>query len=175
MDLREFARESLERTRKATLTIVVGLSDEELGWQPAPDANHIGFLLFHTFRAQDRYFNRWVGTGLEVWDANGWSQRWRLPEHPGASDAWFVGNSWTTDEVREWAPPPLSELLAYGAEVQASALDVLDSLDLSRLPEVPRPERPEFTIAYYLQQAVIHEAQHQGQIDYIAGLLRAGA
>ena len=43
---------------------------------------------------------------------------------------------------------------------------------MTRLPESLRPDRPEFTVAYYLQQAVIHEAQHQGQIEYIVGLMR---
>lgn len=173
MDSREYIRQQLERTRKSTLAMVEGLRDEQLTWQPAPDANHIGFLLFHTFRAEDRYFNRWLaGDGTEVWEREGWSQRWPLPDRPDPSQAWWVGNSWTPEEMHNWSPPPLAELLEYGAAVRAAGMETLRTLDMTRLPESLRPDRPEFTVAYYLQQAVIHEAQHQGQIEYIVGLMK---
>ncbi len=178
MDIREFTEMAMTRTRQATLEMVNGemadgLTREQLVWQPAAEANPIGFLLFHTFRTEDRYFNRWLARGQEVWERDGWKQRWPLPSPPSNSASiWTVGNSWTAEDVQGWQPPALVELLAYAEAVRTDALSVLQGFDLFRLEEPLRPERPQFTAAYYFQHGSLHEAQHQGQIDYILGLLR---
>ncbi|HXG35858.1 MAG TPA: DinB family protein [Dehalococcoidia bacterium] len=176
MDIRDFEVEALNRTRAATLRIIQDVSQEQLRWQPAPLANHIGFLLFHIFRVDDRYFHSWIAKSTEVWERDGWASRWQLPSPPSNPDPiWQVGNSWTPEEVASWEPPSLAELLEYGAAVRESALNTVRDLDLSRLGETPRPQYPEWTVSYYLHQAIRHEAQHQGQIDYILGLMKAGS
>ena len=73
--------------------------------------------------------------------------------------------------MESWQPPPLAELLSYGETVRRSALTVLRDFDLARLGEVPRPDFPNLTITHYLISASHHEAQHQGQIDYLLGLM----
>ena len=172
MDIREFVARSMQRTREYTLDMVQDLSPEQLRWQPAPGANHVAFLLFHIFRAEDRYFHRWLSDDGELWDREGWSQRWALPSPPSNPDPiWTTGNSWTVDEVEGWQPPPLTELLAYGEAVRSSALAVLRDFDLTRLPETPRAEFPNLTLTHYVISASHHETQHQGQIDYLLGLM----
>ncbi len=174
MDVRDFVIESVERARRTTLEMVQGLTHEQLRWQATPDANPIGFLLFHTFRTEDRYIHRWVQPVGELWERQGWNARWELPSPPSNSDPiWTVGNSWTTEEVVSWTPPPLEDLLAYGEAVRSSTTEIVRNLDTDCLSEAPRSERPQMTIAYYLYQTTHHEAQHQGQIDYILGLMKS--
>lgn len=172
MDLREFVKRSMERTRRYTLDMVKELTPEQLCWQPAPGTNHIAFLLFHIFRGEDRFFGRLIGAEGELWDRQGWSQRWTLPSPRSSSDPiWSTGNGWTVSEVDGWQPPPLPDLLAYGDAVRLNALAVLRDFDLTRLAEVPSPQFPDLTLAHYLISASHHEAQHQGQIDYLLGLI----
>jgi hypothetical protein len=172
MDLREFVARSMERTREYTLDMVKDLTPEQLRWRPAPGTNCVAFLLFHVFRAEDRYFHRWISGDGELWERREWSQRWVLPSPPSNPDSiWTTGNSWTVAEVEAWQPPPLSELLAYGETVRRSGLAVLHEFDLARLPEAPRAEFPNLTLTHYLISASHHEAQHQGQIDYLLGLM----
>jgi hypothetical protein len=174
LDFNEFVIDSLERTRRTTLEMVQSLTQKQLRWQPASDANPVGFLLFHTFRAEDRYMHRWVRPVGEIWERDGWNGRWKLPSPPSNPDPiWTVGNSWTTEEVAGWEPPSPDELLEYGNAVRASTVYIVRGLDIALLTEAPRPERPQMTIAYYLHQVTHHEAQHQGQIDYILGLMKA--
>jgi uncharacterized damage-inducible protein DinB len=175
-DIRDWIAESMERARAITLTLVRDLSPEELRWRPLPGANNAGFLLVHIFRAEDFHFHRMLGDGEEVWVADGWMRRWELPGTiPEGRIARASGNSWTPEQVEAWMPPPLGELLAYGAAVRESALEVLGRLDIDRLAERPNPERPERTVATYLYLATHHEAQHQAQIDYLLGLMGSGA
>ncbi|MCS7206630.1 MAG: DinB family protein [Dehalococcoidia bacterium] len=171
MDLREFVRASLERTRQRTLQALQGLTPEQWHWRPYPGANSIAFLVFHIFRVEDRYFHRWLSAEGEVWTKEGWERHILLPPHsPGVDPVWTTGNSWTAADVEAWVPPPMETLLRYGERVRQSAITVLKGLDFSRLDYAPRADRPQFTLAYYLYQASHHEAEHQGQIDYLKGL-----
>ncbi len=175
MGMRDFVTTSITRTRSATLNMVKDLTQEDLAWRPASFANPIGFLLFHVFRVQDRYFNSWIAPGRQLWETEGWRTTWRLPQlFLGAPELWFseTGNSWTPEQVAAWPIPPKDELLAYGRQVQESALQALQGFDMSKLTVAPRPDRPDFTYEYCLYVASHHEAQHQAQIDYILGLKR---
>lgn len=176
MELREWIAESMARARKVTLFLVEGLSPEELRWRPVTGANSAGFLLFHIFRAEDFHFHRMIGNEEELWVSDGWSRKWSLPATiPEERIPRASGNSWTPEEVEAWEPPPLGELLAYGAAVRESALAVLRGFNAGRLSERPNPDRPERTVATYLYLATHHEAQHQAQIDYLLGLMGSRA
>ncbi len=177
MDLREFVARTMERTRGNTLNMVKDLTDAQLRWRPATEANPIGFLLFHIFRSQDRYAHRWLSKKGEVWFQQGWASRFKLPVQPPDQDSPLnSGNSWTSQQVGAFQPPPLADLLAYGEAVHKSALEVVRGLDLGRLDERPNPRFPNTTLANYLQNSFTHELEHQGQIDYVLGLMKtAGA
>ncbi|MBI4203240.1 MAG: DinB family protein [Chloroflexi bacterium] len=176
MDIRDFVVASIIRTRNSTLNTVKDLAQEELAWKPAPFANTIGFLLWHSIRTEDRYIHQWLGNGAEdVWKSEGWNKKWRMPEpHPGASQAWFgeTGNSWTPEQVAGWPIPPKEELLAYGVRSQEKVIEVIRAFDLEKINIPVQPDRPNVTYANYLYIASHHEAQHQAQIDYIIGLKR---
>lgn len=163
MDVREFTIRSITVIREGTLSMVGELKQDEMGWRPVSFANPIGFILFHLFRIDDRYFHRWLSELGEVWEREGWDSRWQLPEpHPDAPELWYsqTGNSWTPEQVAAREIPPKDELLEYGDRVRGSTLKVLEQLDIGQMDLAPRPERPELTYAHYLHMASHHEAQH---------------
>ncbi len=173
MDVREFVAQSMERTRQTTLGMVKELTPAQMRWQAGPEANTIGFLVFHAFRTEDRYFHTWMTGTDEVWEREGWSNRWRLPSPPSNPDSiWTMGYGWTPQEVANWEPPPMAELLAYGQAVRESSLKLLRELDPGRLEEPMNPDHPQMTIGYFVHSGSHHEAMHQGQIDYILGLMK---
>lgn len=161
MDTRAYIIESITRVRQSTLNAVKGLSPEQLRWTPGPAANHIAFLLYHIFRTEDSYLYRWIQPGKQLWEVEGWDQRWRLPTREA--------RPWTVQEARAFEAP-LDELLAYGAAVRSNGLRILQNLDLSRLDEHPNPNRPESTVAQFVQNLVTHETHHEGSIEYLIGL-----
>ncbi|MBI4234638.1 MAG: DinB family protein [Chloroflexi bacterium] len=174
MDLRDYIAEAMTRVRQNTLNSVQGLTPEQLRWQPGPEANSIGFLLFHAFRVEDLYFHRWIQPVGEIWVRGGWQGRYKLSERFEVKPE-ENGNSWNGEQVAAFIPPPLGEFLAYAAAVRESALKIVKGLDLARLGETPNPNRPNITIANMLQNAVAHEAEHRGTVDYLVGLMKAPA
>ena len=175
MDVREFVTNSITRVRQSTLQMVQELGQEDLHWQPAPFANTVGFLLFHIFRVEDRYFRRWLGGEGEIWEREGLIQRWRLPVTEPSAAVTSLSNTgfgWAAEQVAAWEPPPKAELLDYGQRVRENTLNIIKEFDLTMVDLVPNSDRPNFTYAHYLHQSSHHEAQHQGQIDYIIGLMR---
>lgn len=175
MDVREYAIASMVRVRNATLATVKDLTQDDLAWRPAPFANPIGFLLFHTFRTQDRLAFNGLVTGEEVWKREGWNTKWTLPQpFPDAPRGWYgeTGNSWTPQQVAAWPIPPKDELLAYGIRSLEASREVVKTFDVAKLNTTMRPDRPDFTYAAQLHLLSHHEAQHQAQIDYILGLKR---
>ena len=173
MDAREFITLGLERVRGGTLGMVKDLTPEQMAWRAGPEANSAGFLLFHIFRTADFIFTR-VGAGdPQFWELGNWAKRWTLPPPPpDAGGAWSTGNSWTPAELGAFEPPPLDDLLGYGAAVYARGANTLKDMEVSRLDEEVRPN---VTVAQNLLIAITHESQHNGQIDYLLGLMRTSA
>ena len=166
MELKDFIIESMGRVREGTLNAVKDLTPVQLTWQAVPDANPIGFLLWHVARSEDAYFNRWIQPAGEVWETGGWYRRLNLPLRE-------TGNSWNAEQVSRFPAIPLADLVGYMAAVQESSIEVLKGLDIKRLGEKPRPDRPTLTIANLLQNLTNHESHHQGSIEFMIGIMRS--
>ena len=156
----------MQVTRQATLRVIDGLTQEEAKWRPAYGANPIGFILWHMVRTQDGFFHRGITPGTQLWEKSGWHERFGLP----LGD---TGNSYTAEQVESFQVPPLDDLLAYMAEVQESALEIVRNLDSSRLLETPRTDRPDWTVLRYMRTSLTHENQHTGAIEYLRGLAKS--
>lgn len=52
MDLKGFIEDGLTQERDALLETISDLSPQELAWQSGPEANHIGWMLWHTLRVE---------------------------------------------------------------------------------------------------------------------------
>lgn len=172
MNTLDFVDMVINGTRTTTLDTVKDLTPEQLAWRAGPEANPVGFLLWHVFRTEDRYV-RLLTSEQETYQTDGWSDKWTLPSTiTGDRVSMTTGNSWTIEEVGIFNVPPLADLLTYGAAVRKRALAIVKGLDESKLEEVPNTERPDWTNASYLRSMITHEFGHQQQIDYIIGLCR---
>ena len=172
MNTLEFVDMVINVTRKATLETVKDLTPKELAWRPGPEANPVGFLLWHVFRTEDRYV-RLLTNGQETYQTGGWSNKWTLPVTiTGERASMTTGNSWTTDEVGIFQVPPMTELLTYGEAVRKRALVTVKGINSEKLEEVPNVERPDWSNVSYMRSIITHEFGHQQQIDYIVGLCR---
>ena len=175
MNTLEFVDMVINGTRSTTLDTVKDLTPEQLAWRAGPEANPVGFLLWHVFRTEDRYV-RLLTSQPETYQSDGWSDKWTLPTTiTGDRASRTTGNSWTTEEVGIFSVPPLSELLTYGEAVRKRALAIVKGIDPDKLEEVPNAERPDWTNASYMRSMITHEFGHQQQIDYIGGLCRVAS
>ncbi len=168
MDIREFVKTSMMQVRTETLRSLEDTPEDAYHWYPGPEANPISFLLLHIGRTEDRFFHRWFDPSTPpLWAQMGLDKTYDLPLTDTPQE---VGNSWTTQQVREFRYPPLDEMLRYLTAVREDSFRILDVLDLTTLEQPVRPDRPQMTRGFYLRQSVLHESSHGGVLDYLRGL-----
>ena len=146
-------------------SVVDGLGADDLSHRIAPDANTIGWLVWHLLRVQDDHVADAAGTE-QVWLSGGWADRFALPfDH----DATGYGQS--SDEVA--AVRTTSELLAgYGEAVVGATRAWLRGLsddDLDRV--VDDAWDPPVTLGARLVSVTQDDLLHLGQAEYLRGLL----
>lgn len=163
MDIIPFLTANFEDTRKRTVDGVKDCTDGQLCWRPHPEANPIGFLLWHIFRVEDMWINRFTLQRPEVWQAHRWFEKFHMPEQD-------TGFSYTLEQMASFEIPPLADLLAYQQEVREHTLAYLKGLKPAQLDSVPRADRPEMSIGAILMRLLTHEAHHQGVIMYLRGI-----
>ncbi len=163
MDIIPLITANLEDTRKRTIDAVKDCTHGQLCWRPNPEANPIGFLLWHVFRVEDMWFNSFLMARPEVWLAHRWFEKLHMPEKD-------TGFSYTLEQMASFPIPPLADLLAYQKEVREHTLAYLKGLKPEQLDSVPRPDRPEMTVVAVLMRVLSHEAHHQGAVSYLRGI-----
>lgn len=146
-------------------TVVDGLSADDLAHRIAPEANTIGWLVWHLLRVQDDHVSEVAGVE-QVWISGGWHDRFALPFDPGAT-----GYGQSPDEVG--AVSTTSELLSgYAAAVVDATRtwlrDLADS-DLDRV--VDDAWDPPVTLGARLVSVTEDDLLHLGQAEYLRGLL----
>jgi uncharacterized damage-inducible protein DinB len=173
MDLKTFIADTLEECKRRLYRTLRGLTSEELRWRPGPEANPIGFLVWHVARVEDRWLARFPQDGTEVWIRDGWTQRCGLPEGD-------TGVGYTTEQVTNFRMPPLADVQAYFDAVRQETLAYLQRLDVSELEVAPKrspfPEvgalPDDFTIGRMFRQLIGEGNQHLGHVAYLRGLQR---
>ena len=60
MNLKGFIEDVLTQERAGLLEVIDDLTPEELAWHPGPEANHIGWMLWHMFRAEDMWIQFFI-------------------------------------------------------------------------------------------------------------------
>lgn len=168
MDSLTFIRHSLQQVHERLLKSLEGLSDEQLLWRPAPHANCIGELLFHSARTEDRLGRTDMGLGPEVWETGAWHRRFGLPKQLTRDDDYRVLRAGGLPA------PRLADMVAYLKAVQSDTLAKLPQLTEADLDRTPATDRPPRTIAALLRHRITHMNNHHGQIDYIRGLFQQG-
>ena len=128
MDTITFIRDSLDQVQLRLMGTCDGLTQEQVVWRPAPYANNIGFILWHVARGEDRLIGELSGGGADLWESEGWYQRFGQPvEMPDPGDR--MG-------LRALAIPSLETLLGYLGAAHQKTSGYLATLSVDRLTEV---------------------------------------
>jgi len=166
MDHTDVARSGLDEYLTGVKLAVDGLTPMELYWQPTPNSSHIAWTVWHMARAEDYWYNGYIGQGEMVWTAGDFCTKLRLPaERGGAGDS--------AETVAEFPKLDMVDIEEYFDAVRTQSLKNLakvTSSDLSQTRDSARGEPP--TIAWVLAHVLVEEAQHFGQVAYLRGMLR---
>ena len=150
---------SLERTLKE-------LTGDDLNWQPSPDCNSIGWLIWHLTRLQDDHVAALMKEE-QLWTRDGWHARYNRPPDP--KDRGF-GDS--QEQVAAFRSPDVETMLSYyravlerskGYFLTLSNADLARELDETRFKPVP-------TVGVRLISVLADSLQHAGQAAYVRGL-----
>ena len=163
MTLNEFITDALEKENGFLIEALEGLGPEELGWQPAPDANSIGWILWHMVRVEDMWIQFFAQFQTELWETEGWHEKFGLPTRDN-------GFGHTADQVNNFPRLDLGEFLRYRAAVRQATLAYLDTLTPEDMERVPPERRPEMSLGAMFRQIIGEMYQHVGHIAYLRGL-----
>ncbi|WP_179136711.1 DinB family protein [Candidatus Entotheonella palauensis] len=170
MAVTAFIEDLLEESKRRLYRMLRDLTPEELIWRPVPEANSIGFIVWHIARVEDRWLAGFaVDQMTERWIRDGWAERCGLSES-------HTGVGFTLEQVDDFNKnmPPIAEIMAYFDAVREDMLAYLRSLndaDLDVVPgRAPFPEvgtlPPDFTIGRMFRQLIGEYNQHLGQVGY---------
>ncbi len=154
------------RTREGVHDLLTDLDDDALAWRPQPQANPIGWLVWHLLRVQDDHVAHVAGTE-QVWTAQDYVGRFGLP-----FDARATGYGQTSDEVGQ-VRVSASLLREYADAVSDATVEFLSTVgpdDLDRV--VDERWDPPVTLGVRLVSVLDDDAQHIGQAAYVKGLLQ---
>jgi hypothetical protein len=165
MEPADLLMDALDRTAEGVRGVLDGLDDEALAHRPGPDANPIGWLVWHLTRVQDDHV-AWVAELEQLWTAGGYAARFDLP-----LDEDDIGFGHTSEQVAQ-VRASAELLLDYHAAVHARSVEWLSGVEAEELDRVV-DERwdPPVTLGARLVSVVDDCAQHAGQAAYVRGLL----
>src|SRR6478736_4880650 len=107
MDVSALFEDLLSRVHEHVHGIPEGLTPEDLIAVPEPDANPIGWLLWHVTRVQDAYTSE-LTECEQVWMVGDWASRFGLTAEPND-----VGYGHTPEQVRAVRPESAAAIFEY--------------------------------------------------------------
>ncbi|MBB2989383.1 hypothetical protein FHR72_000846 [Mycolicibacterium iranicum] len=162
---REVLRDSFTRLIEHADDLTENLTDDVAYFRPAPEANTITWLLWHTARMQDAQVCDLAGVE-QVWFRDGWVDRFGL-DLP--RDAHGYGHS-PEDVAKVRASRDL--LAGYYHAVHRATLEYVASVSAAELARViDQRWTPPVTASARLVSVVDDAAQHLGQAAYVRGLV----
>ena len=145
---------------------VGGLDADQLTWAPSPEANSIGWLVWHLTRVQDHHVAELLASD-QLWVSGPWAKRCGLEPDPTNT-----GYGHHPDEVHSVRPENAGVLLDYLAAVDARTTVMLEGLSAADLDRVvDRRWVPPVTMGVRLVSIADDCLQHVGQAAYVRGLL----
>jgi hypothetical protein len=151
------------RIREVVHDAVEGLTEDELAYRPATDANSIAWLVWHLTRTQDDHVAHVSGTE-QAWPA--WADRFGLPFDLRATG--YGHDAAAVAAVRV----PGELLLGYHDDTHGRTVEYLRDVteaDLGRV--VDERWDPPVTLGVRLVSVVSDDLQHAGQAAFVRGLL----
>ena len=165
----ELLTDAFSRIRETVASTLDSMSPAQLEHQIVPEANPVGWLIWHLSRVQDDHIAEVAGAE-QVWTAAGWSARFGLPFGDEAT-GW--GQSSEEVAVVTVASPDL--LTGYHDAVHAQTLSFLRTVTDAGLDTIV-DERwdPPVSLGARLVSVISDDLQHAGQAAYLRGLILAG-
>ena len=160
----ELLRDSFTRLIEHVDELTDGLTDELASYRQTPQANSIGWLVWHSARVQDVQVCDIAGTE-DVWTRDGWVDRFGL-DLP-RDDTGYGHRPGDVAKVRASA----ALLAGYYHAVHDMTLEFVNTqtdADLERI--VDRRWEPPVTASMRLVSIVDDCAQHLGQAAYLRGI-----
>lgn len=167
MEINAFILDMLDHMKQSLTGAVDGLSQEEIKWQPNPEANSIGFILWHLVRAEDGGIQSWIQQKPQLWIADKWYQKLNVSENP-EDDGW----GYTAEQLAAFRVPELKDLLDYAGAVRSRTVEYLQAMTPDKFDEVIKTPFGELTAGQILSLFMVEIAQHTGHIAYLRGLQR---
>ena len=161
------------------LKLAESLSDEQLTWQPHPQANSIAFQLWHLGRCADYVharlsdataeMGRRLGPRQQVWLAEGYAGQWGLD--PATLGVEEMGWEMTPDDAAHLRFPSKDALLDYLRRSFAVEEQTVAALDEEQYRAVRLHDwAPTQTVGNFLMSHFVHEREHLGVMQYMQGL-----
>ena len=170
-NFRDVALQTFREYSRHLARAVGDLTAEQLKWRPAPDANHLLWMVWQIGRIEDRWVVGYVGGREEVWSSQGFASDFGMP-----ADSWGYGMS--SDDVSAMPDVTAERLLAYHAAVRSAATPIIESLSLDDLQvshdeQGRNPDHPNAgpTVGNALAHLISQEGQYVGNVRYVAGSL----
>ncbi|MBW3603600.1 MAG: DinB family protein [Actinobacteria bacterium] len=166
MDIDGLLLDAFSRITEVVHDAVEGLGVDALVWRPEPQANPIGWLVWHLTRIQDDHVSEIAGQE-QTWTERDWATSFGLPA--GAMDH---GWGHTSEQVAAVRPASAAVLLEYHDRVSERTVAVVASLrpdDLDRI--IDDNYEPPVSVGVRLVSVVDDGMQHAGQAAYVRGMI----
>ena len=167
MNLQKFVLDIYNRRYQELAQTVNGLTTEQLQYQPKPESNSIGWLVWHAIRTQDRLNADLFGED-QLWVSTRWYLKFNRT--PDQND---TGYGHTPTQAANFKAPDSQIFLDYARAVhertRAYVTTRLTEHDLER--EVLSPSLKTTDTVEQRILSTINDFQHIGQAGYVRGLL----
>jgi uncharacterized damage-inducible protein DinB len=165
-DFKDAIKSGLEEYMVGLNKALDGLTPAELRWQPTLVSNPICWIVWHMARVEDRWVNRVLRGGVELWISDDWYATFGMSEEAH-------GYGETADQVRAMPDVALSDVLDYFDAVRQSTLAYLEQMTPVELETTyAHPRLTGTTGAWIIGHILVEESQHLGQVAYIRGMIR---
>lgn len=163
--LRSLLLDAFARIEEQVASAVDGLDVDDAGWRPDPDANPVGWLLWHLTRVMDDHVAALAEVD-QVWTDQGFAESFALSYPVDA-----VGYGQSSNEVGAFRADP-AEILRYHRATQELVRGHLSGLTAAGLAcVVDENWDPPVTEAVRIMSVLGDATAHIGQAEYVLGML----
>ncbi|WP_228395289.1 mycothiol transferase, partial [Modestobacter roseus] len=163
---RDLLLTAFDNVEGAVRGVLDGLDPALLDERIDPQANTIGWLVWHLLRVQDDHVAEVAGRP-QAWTDAGWAERFDLPFDLGAT-----GYGFSSDDVAATRVTDPELLTGYSTEVHRRTAEFVRGLsdaDLDRV--VDERWDPPVTLGVRLVSVLTDDLQHAGQAAFLRGTL----
>jgi hypothetical protein len=169
MNAADVLRMQFQRLHDQFARAVNEVSVKEMDWRLKPDANSIGFLLWHSLRIWDAYLC-FVDGKEELYEKGNWPERFGFDTTGRGIGG--IGTGFTADDVAvvKARPGPLTDFLEALQERANRSLGTATDDSLSRSVQIPWWPQGPSTVAAVLTHIQAHTYIHLGEAYCVQGL-----